>query len=71
MSAEETRVLRFLERNLESILSLVYSVHCVASVGVAAVFFFPSVYLSRVGKRVTFTLFSGHLFLTPAVLPYT
>lgn len=38
MSAEETRgLLRFLEHNLESILSLVYSVQCVASVGVAAV----------------------------------
>lgn len=40
MSAEETReLLRFFEYNLESILSLVNSVNCVASVGVASVVF--------------------------------
>ena len=40
MSPEDTRgLLRFLVSNPESIFSLVYSVNCVASVGVAAVVF--------------------------------
>lgn len=40
MSPEDTRgPLRFLVSNLESIFSLVCSVNCVASVGVAAVVF--------------------------------